>query len=126
MIQSVRGELIAQAYAALDAGDGEPLVALLDPEVRWIEVGDVWSETETPTWENRVEVVDLLQRYVASGRRFVVSNYVESGDEVEATLTISGPPIPEPVNVTKIFTFRSGTNVVIQMNDGVDALSHPD
>jgi hypothetical protein len=32
MIQSVRGELIAQAYAALDAGDVTPLVTLLDPE----------------------------------------------------------------------------------------------
>jgi hypothetical protein len=70
-----------------------------------------------------VEVVDLLQRYVANGRRFVVSSLVESGDQVAATLTISGPPIPEPVNVTKIFTFRSGTNVVIQMNDGVDVLA---
>ena len=70
-----------------------------------------------------MEVVDLLQQHVANGRRFAVSNYVESGDQVAATLTISGPPIPEPVNVTKIFTFRSGTNVVVQMNDGVDVLA---
>jgi hypothetical protein len=27
------------------------------------------------------------------------------------------------VSVTKIFTFRSGTNVVVQMNDGVDVLA---
>jgi hypothetical protein len=47
MIQSVRGELIAQAYAALDAGDVAPLETLLDPEVRWIGVGGVWSETPT-------------------------------------------------------------------------------
>ena len=47
MIQDVRGELIAQAYAALDAGDTAPLVALLDPDVRWIGVGDVWNETPT-------------------------------------------------------------------------------
>jgi ketosteroid isomerase-like protein len=123
MIQGVRGELIAQAYAALDAGDVSPLVALLDPEVRWIGVGDGWSET--PSYENRVEVVDLLQRYVANGRRFAVSDYLESGDRVAVTLTISGPPIP-PVDVTEIFTFRSDTNVVIQMNDGFDELSHPD
>jgi hypothetical protein len=70
-----------------------------------------------------VEVVDLLQQHVANGRRFVVGNYVESGDQVAATLTLSGLPIPEPVTVTKIFTFRSGTNVVIQMNDGVDVLA---
>jgi hypothetical protein len=70
-----------------------------------------------------VEVVDLLQQHVANGRRFAVSDYTESGDQVAATVTISGPPIPEPVSVTKIFTFRSGTNVVVQMNDGVDVLA---
>jgi hypothetical protein len=43
----VRGELIAQAYAALDAGDDGPFVALLDPEARWIGVGDSWGETPT-------------------------------------------------------------------------------
>ena len=52
-----------------------------------------------------------------------MSNYIESGDQVSVTLAISGPPIPESVNVTKTFTFRSGTNVVVQMNDGVDALA---
>lgn len=67
--------------------------------------------------------MDLLQEHVANGRTFAVSSYVESGDQVAATLTISGPPIPEPVSVTKIFTFRSGTNVVVQMNDGVDVLA---
>jgi hypothetical protein len=39
--------LIARAYAALDAGDDGPFVALLDPGVRWIGVGDVWGETPT-------------------------------------------------------------------------------
>ena len=43
----MRGELIAQAYAALDAGDAGPLQALLDPGVRWIGVGDSWGETPT-------------------------------------------------------------------------------
>ena len=47
MLLPVRGDLIAQAYAALDAGDVAPLVALLDPGVRWIGVGDVWGETPT-------------------------------------------------------------------------------
>lgn len=67
--------------------------------------------------------MNLLRQHVANGRRFVVSNCIEGGDQVSATLTISGPPIPESVNVTKIFTFRSGTNVVVQMNDGVDVLA---
>jgi hypothetical protein len=67
--------------------------------------------------------VNLLQDHVANGRRFLVSNYIESGDQVSVTLTISAPPLPEPVNVTKLFTFRSGTNVVVQMNDGVDVLA---
>jgi hypothetical protein len=43
----MRGELIAQAYGALDAGDAGPLQALLDPGVRWIGVGDSWGETPT-------------------------------------------------------------------------------
>jgi ketosteroid isomerase-like protein len=43
----VRGELIAQAYAALDAGDAAPFAALLDPQVIWIGVGDSWEETPT-------------------------------------------------------------------------------
>lgn len=43
----MRGELIAQAYAALDAGDVAPLTALLDPQVKWIGVGDSWGETPT-------------------------------------------------------------------------------
>jgi hypothetical protein len=67
--------------------------------------------------------VNLLQQHVANGRRFSVSNYLESGDQVSVTLTISGPPIPDTVNVTKIFTFRRGTNVVMRMNDGVDVLA---
>ena len=67
--------------------------------------------------------MNLLQEHVANGRRFSVTNYVESGDQVAATLMISGPPIPEPVAVTKIFTFRSSTNVVVQINDGVDVLA---
>jgi len=67
--------------------------------------------------------VDLLSEHVANGRRFAVSDYIESDDQVAVTLTISGPEIPEAVSVTKIFTFRSGTNVVVQMNDGVDVLA---
>jgi hypothetical protein len=67
--------------------------------------------------------VNLLQEHVANGRRFNVSNYLESGDQVSVMLTISGPPIPDTVSVTKIFTFRHGTNVVTQMNDGVDVLA---
>jgi hypothetical protein len=43
----VRGQLIAEAYAALDEGDVDPLIALLDPQVRWIGVGGVWAETPT-------------------------------------------------------------------------------
>jgi hypothetical protein len=67
--------------------------------------------------------VSLLRQQVANGRRFAVSNYVESGDQVSVTLAISGPPIPNAVSVTKIFAFRRGTNVVVQMNDGVDVLA---
>jgi hypothetical protein len=53
----------------------------------------------------------------------VVTSYVESGDQVSVTLAISGPRIPDTVSLTKVFTFASGTNTVIQMNDGVDVLA---
>jgi hypothetical protein len=43
----MRGRLIAEAYAALDAGDAAPFIALLDPQARWIGVGGVWAETPT-------------------------------------------------------------------------------
>jgi hypothetical protein len=66
--------------------------------------------------------VNLLEQHVANGLRFTVSNYVESGDQVAATLTISGPRIPGTVNVTKIFTFQHGTHIVTQMKGGVDVL----
>jgi len=47
IIPFVRGELIAEAYAALDAGDVAPLEALLDQQVKWIGVGGSWGETPT-------------------------------------------------------------------------------
>jgi ketosteroid isomerase-like protein len=43
----VRGELIAQAYAALDAGDAGAVQALLAPDARWIGVAGSWGETPT-------------------------------------------------------------------------------
>jgi hypothetical protein len=43
----VRGDLIAGAYAALDAGDPSPFEALLDPQARWIGVAGSWGETPT-------------------------------------------------------------------------------
>ena len=43
----MRGELIAQAYAAIDAGDPSVFEALLDPEVKWIGVAGSWEETPT-------------------------------------------------------------------------------
>jgi hypothetical protein len=67
--------------------------------------------------------VDLLRQHVENGRRFSVRDYVEAGDQVSVTLAVDGPEIPETVSVTKIFTFRRGTNVVVQMNDGVDTLA---
>jgi len=67
--------------------------------------------------------VNLLRQHIANGRRFAVNSYLENGDQVSVTLGISGAQISDPVTVTKIFTFRSGTNVVVQMNDGVDVLA---
>jgi hypothetical protein len=52
-----------------------------------------------------------------------VLDFVEAGDQVSVTLAVSGPEVPDPVSLTKIFTFRRGTDVVVQMNDGVDVLA---
>jgi hypothetical protein len=43
----VRGELLARAFAALDAGDTAPFALLLDPQARWIGVAGSWAETPT-------------------------------------------------------------------------------
>jgi hypothetical protein len=43
----VRGQLIAQAYAAIDAGDSSAFEALLDPQVKWIGVAGTWEQTPT-------------------------------------------------------------------------------
>ena len=67
--------------------------------------------------------MDLLRQHIGNGRRFAVRDYVEAGDQVSVTLAVSGPEIPDAVTVTKIFTFRHGTNVVVQLNDGVDTLA---
>jgi hypothetical protein len=67
--------------------------------------------------------VNLLQQHTANGLRFALSNYVESGEQVSVTFTVSAPQIAQTVNVTKVFTFRSGMDVVVQMNDGVDVLA---
>ena len=45
--RGVRGDLIAQAFAAIDAGDPTVFEALLDPEVKWIGVAGSWEETPT-------------------------------------------------------------------------------
>jgi hypothetical protein len=67
--------------------------------------------------------VDLLRQHVENGRRFAVRDYVEAGDQVSVTLDVTGPEIPNSVALTEIFTFRRGTNVVVQLNDGVDMLA---
>ena len=43
----MRGQLIAQAFAAIDAGDPSAFEALLDPEAKWIGVAGSWEETPT-------------------------------------------------------------------------------
>jgi hypothetical protein len=43
----VRGDLIAQAFAALDGGDASGFEALLDPQATWIGVAGSWEETPT-------------------------------------------------------------------------------
>jgi hypothetical protein len=67
--------------------------------------------------------VNLLVEKIQNGRRFAVAGSVEAGDQVSVTLQVSGPGIPGSVQVTKIFTFRPGTNTVIRMDDGVDVLA---
>ena len=60
---------------------------------------------------------------VANGRRFVVTNTMEVGNQVSVTLSVSGPEITDGVTVTKFFTFLPGTNIVTEIKDGVDMLA---
>jgi hypothetical protein len=43
----VRGDLIAQAFSALNGGDPTAFEALLDPRARWIGVADISGEVPT-------------------------------------------------------------------------------
>jgi hypothetical protein len=114
---SSRERLIEAAYDALDRGDLDPFRALFDPDARWVGIpqGD-----DTPVCPDRATIVGRLEHHHANGRRFELGKLIEDGDRVAVETTVLAPEWSGPVTVFKVFTFRPGSDVVVQMNDCVD------
>jgi hypothetical protein len=115
-----RAELIRQAFVAFDTGDVVPLRSLFDPDAKWIGVPQRGEEDETPSCPNRAAIVDLLEHHHMNGRRFQLGKSIEEGDRVAVEVTIVAPEWSGPVQVFKVFTFASGADVVVRLNDCID------
>ena len=114
-----RPELVRQAFAALDSGDVGPFRNLLDPAAQWVAVphGEV---ADTPTCANRAAIIERLKRLHARGRRFQLGKLIEAGDRVAAEVTVQSPEWSEPVTIFRVFTFGSGEDAVVRLNDCID------
>jgi ketosteroid isomerase-like protein len=114
---SPRELLIQAAYDALDGGDLAPFRTLFDPDARWIGVphGD-----ETAVCSDRKMIVDRLAHHHDRGRRFELGKLIEDGDRVAVETTVHEPAWSGPVTFFKVFTFRPGSDVVVQLNDCID------
>jgi len=112
-----RGEMIRRAFAAYEDGDMALLEGLFDPEARWLGVP---SGGDTPECPDRSAIVDVLRRHRDHGRRFELGDVIEEGDRVAVAVTVLNPEWSGPVQAYKVFTFRSGENVVVRMNDCID------
>ena len=108
---------IQAAFAGLDRGDLEAFRTLFDPDARWVGIpqGD-----DTAVCSDRATIVDRLARHHAGGRRFELGRLIEDGDRVAVETTVLAPEWSGPVTVYKVFTFRPGSDVVVQMNDCID------
>lgn len=112
-----REELIRDAFDAFARGDVEPLKRLFDPGLRWIGIprGD-----DTPSCPNRGAALDLLSRHRANGRCFTLGTIFGEGDRVAVAVTVTDPAWSAPVETFKVFTFRAGEDIVVQLNDCID------
>ena len=102
-----RKQLIRDAFAGLAARDVEPIRDLFTADARWVGVPS--GETEIAMCPNR-----------ESGRGFVLGGLIEGGDRVAAEVTVSDPSWSGPVTIFKVFTFGSGEDKVVRLNDCID------
>ena len=115
-----RKDLVRQAFAALDGGEIEPFRELLDPDARWVAIPQGEDVAETPTCPSRAAIVDRLDRLHRNGRRCQLGRLIEAGDRVAVELTLLSPEWSAPVTMYRVFTFASGADTVVRLNDCID------
>lgn len=115
-----REHLLRQAFAALDSGDLEPFNELLDPNAKWVAIPQGSDVAETPTCVNRAAIVDRLKRLHKKGRRFQLGTLIEAGDRIAVETTLLSPEWSGPVMLFRVFTFGSGCDAVVRLNDCID------
>jgi len=112
-----RGEMIRRAFAAYEDGDLTLLEALFAPDARWLGVPAGGETSECP---DRRAIVEVLRRQRDHGRRFELGEVIEEGDRVAVAVTVLNPAWSGPVQTYKVFTFRTGGDDVVRMNDCID------
>jgi hypothetical protein len=115
-----RQQRVRRAYAALDGGDLEPFRELLDPDAHWIAIPQGPDVAETPICSSRDAIVDRLKRLHRNGRRFHLGKAIEAGDRVAVEVTLRSPEWSAPVTLFRVFTFGSGSDAVVRLNDCID------
>jgi SnoaL-like domain len=115
-----RQALVRGAFAALDTGDVEPFRELLDPDADWVAIPQGDEVAETPRCASRGAIIDRLARLHKKGRRFRLGKLIEAGDRVAVEVTVLSPEWSGPVTLYRVFTFRSGADQVVRLNDCID------
>ena len=115
-----RKDLVRQAFAALDGGEIEPFRQLLDPDAKWVAIPQGEDVAETPTCPSRAAILDRLERLHRNGRRFQLGRLIEAGERVAVELTLLSPEWSGPVTMFRVFTFESGGDTVVRLNDCID------
>jgi len=115
-----RQELIRQAFTALDRGDIAPFKDLLDPDATWVAIPHGGEEGETPACTSRAAILDRLERLGRSGRRFQLGKLIEDRDRIAVEVTVLAPEWSGPVTLFRVFTFATGGNAVVRLNDCLD------
>jgi len=115
-----RPELIETALFALDQGDTRPFEALLEPGARWLGVPDSDGEGGVAECHDPGEILGLLIRHHAHGRRFKAREFFERDRHVAVRLTVTDPRWAEAAERFKVFIFSPDVNLVVQVQDCVD------
>jgi hypothetical protein len=115
-----RQELMRRAFAALDSGDLDPFRELLEPDAKWVAIPQSDHVAETPMCTSRAAIIDRLERLHRNGRRFQLGKLIEADDRVAAEVILLAPEWSGPVTLFRVFTFRSGSDGVVRLNDCID------